>query len=424
MPPLQEKSKRSKRAKFILFVRRAYHFTLALCALLWYRFPSSKLTVIAVTGTKGKTTTTELLNTILEEAGLTTALSNTVRFKIAGKSERNLFKMTMPGRFFLQRFLRRAVAAGCEYAVIEMTSEGTALFRHRFIDIDALIVTNITPEHIESHGSYENYVSAKLSIARRLMDSHKKRHLLVVNADDSETPRFKALSLPETFSYSLKGAGAFTLREESTDFFFKQKPLTVKLSGVFNLYNILAATTCAQQFGISEETIARALQKFTGVPGRVERIDEGQNFTVIIDYAHTIDSLTKVYEVFKGKRLVCVLGATGGGRDAWKRPGMGAVADTYCDTIFLTDDDSYDDDPRLITEAMAQGIKEHPYAIIVDRREAIRAALNDARPGDVVVITGKGTDPYLMGPRGSALPWSDAEVAREELKKLKVEKAK
>lgn len=421
MPLQPEQQKRARYAGFLGRARRMYHFSLALFGALWYRFPSRSITVIAVTGTKGKTTTTELISAIFEEAGFKTALSNTVRFKIADTSERNLFKMSTPGRFFLQRFLRRAVSLGCTHAVIEMTSEGAALFRHRFIDLDALVVTNITPEHIESHGSYENYVRAKLSIAHRLAHSHKKNHLLVVNADDEETPRFKALGLSETVSYSLKEAAPFTLREDSMDITLKGTFFTVMLSGVFNIRNMLAAATCVEYFGVSWDVIIRAFKKFSGVPGRVERIDAGQNFTVVVDYAHTIDSLRSVYEVFKNRRMICVLGATGGGRDTWKRAGMGEIADAYCERIFLTDDDSYDEDPRAITEAMAAGITKHPYSIIVDRRAAIAAAIAQAQPNDVVIITGKGTDPFLMGPHGSAVPWSDAAVAREELRKTNLE---
>ena len=148
------------------FLQPIYHYSLAVLGALIYDFPSKKLIVVGVTGTKGKTTTTELVNAILEEASYKTALASTLRFKIGEKEERNFFKMTMPGRFFMQKFLREAVKANCSHAVIEMTSEGAKQFRHKFISLDALIFTNLAPEHIESHGSYENYVQAKLNIAR------------------------------------------------------------------------------------------------------------------------------------------------------------------------------------------------------------------------------------------------------------------
>ncbi len=168
------------------WIRPVYHYGLALLAALFYRFPSRQIKVVAVTGTKGKTSVTEIENAILEEAGHKTALSNTIRFKIGSDSRPNLYKMSMPGRFFLQRFLRQAVKAGCGYAIMEVTSQGALLHRHRFIDFDALIFTNIAPEHIEAHGSYEKYISAKLAIANSVAESRKKLTILVANADDAQ----------------------------------------------------------------------------------------------------------------------------------------------------------------------------------------------------------------------------------------------
>src|SRR3989344_3309941 len=167
-----------------------YHYLLAWLGAVLFGFPSQRLTVIAVTGTKGKSSVVELVSSILEEVGYKTAHVSTIHFKIGDKKERNLHKMTMPGRFFLHRFLKKAVKAGCTHAVIEMTSEGARQFRHKFIALDALIFTNLAPEHIESHGSYENYVDAKGSIARGLETSKKPNKLLVVNCDDKEARRF------------------------------------------------------------------------------------------------------------------------------------------------------------------------------------------------------------------------------------------
>ena len=161
--------------------RPIYHYLLAFLGAVYYRFPSKRIKVVAITGTKGKTTTVELVNAILEEAGFKTALASTLRFKIGEKSEDNKFKMTMPGRFFLQNFLRKAVGTGCDWAVIEMSSEGAKQFRHKFIDLDALIFTNLAPEHIESHGSYQKYLEAKLSIAKALEESSKKEKVIVSN---------------------------------------------------------------------------------------------------------------------------------------------------------------------------------------------------------------------------------------------------
>ncbi len=382
-----------------------YHYKLALLAALWYRFPSREIQVVAVTGTKGKSSTAEIINAILEEAGYKTALSSTIRFKVGERSEPNGLKMTMPGRFFMQRFLRQAADEGCHWAIIEMTSEGTRQFRHKFIDLDALVVTNIAPEHIEAHGSFEKYLEAKLKIARQLERSRKPNKTLIVNSDDRTLQVFMRTEVPNKILYGLAQAPHFVHR--------------TRLPGEFNKYNVLAAATFARHIGIKDEVVARAIDKLEGVPGRMQFIKAGQNFNVVVDYAHTPDSLEKVYQTLKGAgKLICVLGGTGGGRDKWKRPLMGGIADKYCSHIILTDEDPYDEDPQRIVDEISRGIKDkEKVEIIMDRRNAIARAKTLAREGDTVIITGKGTDPYIMGPRGSKVPWSDASVSREELAK-------
>lgn len=410
-----------------------YHYLLAFIGAVRYKFPSRKIKVVAITGTKGKTTTTELVNAILEEAGFKTALASTLRFKIGKTSERNLFKMTMPGRLYLQQFLRRAVDEGCDWAVIEMTSNGAQQFRHKFIALDALIFTNLSPEHIESHGSYENYVRAKLSIGQELEKSSKKNTVLVVNKDSKEADRFLKLTIPQKVAFSIGDAKPYTLREDSSELNIFRERIRTKLAGEFNAYNILAAAMFAKSQGILPSVIKQAVENFEGVPGRLEKvaIDPSQfpaevrsqfpggriepPYTVIVDYAHTADSLEKLYKVFPNSRKICVLGSCGGGRDKWKRPEMGKVAAEHCDSIILTNEDPYDEDPLVIIQDVARGLGRRKYRIIMDRREAIRAAIAEAKKGNVILITGKGTDPYIMGPNGTKEPWSDYEVAREEM---------
>jgi len=389
--------------KLFSAIAPTYHFTLAFLGAVVYRFPSRKIKVIAVTGTKGKSSVTEILNAILEEAGYKTAVSNTIRFKVGEKSERNLYKMSMPGRFFIQKFIRKAVDAKCDYAIVEVTSQGAELFRHRFIDFDGLIFTNLAPEHIESHGSYEKYVAAKLSIADAVVKSRKQKTILVANADDKESPKFLAKNFGEKYVFSLSDT----------------KNYKTPLTGDFNMLNVLAAATYAETQNIPKEKIMRALEKFSEIPGRVERINEGQNFDVIVDYAHTPESLQALYDAFRGHRRICVLGNTGGGRDVWKRDKMAKIAKNECDEIILTNEDPYDDDPKKIVSDMASAIPDANPIVIMDRREAIFKAISLAHSGDAVLITGKGTDPYIMGKNGTKIPWSDANVAREELKKLK-----
>lgn len=400
------------------FLQPKYHLFMAWLGAVAYRFPSRKMTVIAVTGTKGKTSVTEITNAILEEAGFKTALSNTIRFKIGSESTDNLYKMSMPGRFFMQRFLARAVKAGCTHVVMEATSQGAILSRHRFIDFDALIYTNMAPEHIEAHGSFENYVAAKLLIAKAVARSKKPRRFIIANTDDAQAEKFMAPPFTDRRPYSLDDAKPYNIFREGFDITVRHKLIHSHLSGEFNVYNILAAITAAETQGVDIEIARKAIEKFTGIRGRVEKIMEGQDFDVIVDYAHTPDSLQKLYDVFQKSHRICVLGNTGGGRDVWKRDEMAKIAAKSCDEIILTNEDPYDDDPHQIVRDMAQAMPDAKPHIIMDRREAIALAISKAKTGDAVLITGKGTDPYIMGAKNTKIPWSDAAVAREELRKL------
>lgn len=395
----------------------AYHYVLAGVGALWYRFPSRHLYVVGVTGTKGKTSTVELTAAILEEAGYCVAYANTNRIKIAEHLEQNLVKRSMLGRTLLQQFLRRAVDAHCDYAVVEMTSEGAKQFRHTFIDLDALIFTNLSPEHIESHGSYENYVNAKVSLARALEKGDVNQHIIIANRDDAAALEFLSVRVGTKLTYGIDDARPFTTSPTGSEMTWRGTRIRFSLPGEFNIRNALAAATFAESRGVTTKVVRNALMQFTGTPGRMERIDEGQDFTVIVDYAHTADSLNRVLDVYAGVPKVCIMGGTGGGRDTAKRKVMGEVADKHCDYIILTTEDPYDERPEDIASDVAEGITNHPHEFILDRGEAIRKAFRLAKKGWVVFITGRGADPYIMGPNGSKTPWSDANAAREELKR-------
>lgn len=401
----------------------AYHFCLAWFGAFLYRFPSKKLTVIAVTGTKGKSTVTEILTNILETNGHKVASLSTIKFKIDDTTERNLFKMTMPGRFFVQRFMRRAVAAGCTHAVIEMTSEGAKQYRHKGISIDALVFTNLTPEHIESHGSFEKYKQAKLELARAVATSHKRPRFLVANIDDDHGQDFLNYEVEQKLPYSLKDLQHYSLHNDGITLVLDGHTMRVPLVGIFNVYNALAAITISQAMGIDLKTISQGLKSLPTIKGRVEHFKPPKNakkqLTVVVDYAHTPDSLKQLYEAFPNQAKVGVLGNTGGGRDTWKRPEMAKIAEQYCEHIILTNEDPYDEDPEKIVNEMADGItNKAKLSIIMNRREAIRAAIDKVRPGGYVLITGKGTDPYIMGPNNTKEPWSDAAVVTELLAAL------
>jgi UDP-N-acetylmuramoyl-L-alanyl-D-glutamate--2,6-diaminopimelate ligase len=400
-----------------------YHYAWATLAAWRYNHPSKEITVIGVTGTKGKSSVVELVNAIFEADGRRTAVCSTIRFKIGEKSERNLYKMTMPGRFFVQKFLRDAVNAGCEVAIIEMTSEGARQYRHKFIHLDALIFTNLSPEHIESHGSFEKYVAAKLSLATELAHSQKRPRLVIANRDDDHGAAFLAAPVEDHVSYGLSDLELYTLNKDDISLVMDGSTIRVPLIGLFNVYNALAAIACARAFGIPQKTIHRALTDLAPIKGRVERFKSPKHadkkIVAVVDYAHTPDSLEKLYKAFDKERKVCVLGNTGGGRDTWKRPEMGRIASSYCEQVILTNEDPYDEDPRKIIDDMARGIEdESKLRVIMDRREAIRSALRSAPDGGVVLITGKGTDPYIMGPHNTKQPWSDAKVVQQELTHL------
>jgi UDP-N-acetylmuramoyl-L-alanyl-D-glutamate--2,6-diaminopimelate ligase len=395
-----------------------YHYLLSLLGAIIYRFPSKKIKVVGVTGTKGKTSTVEFINSILEESGKKTALAGTLRFKVAENSRPNIYKMTMPGRFFIQKFLRDAVSARCEYAIIEISSEAVKQYRNKFIDLDALIFTNLAPEHIESHGSYEKYVNAKLSIAKSLEKSSKNNKIIISNIDDVEGKKFLDIKIDQKIGYSLSEVDDIFLGEDETKFTYKNIKFETKILGKFNIYNMLSAIKYAESEKIDLDVVKKALEKMKELKGRAQKIDEGQSFKVIVDYAHTPDSLKAIYETFGNSKKIAVLGSCGGGRDKWKRKEMAEIADNSCEEIILTDEDPYDDNPMEIISDMERFFKNKKPDLILDRREAIRSAFKKAKAHDVVIITGKGTDPYIMRAGGVKEKWSDAEVVREELKKM------
>jgi UDP-N-acetylmuramoyl-L-alanyl-D-glutamate--2,6-diaminopimelate ligase len=391
-----------------------YHYALAHLAALYYGFPAKKLTVIGVTGTKGKSTVTEMLYTILTESGHKTAATSTIRFTIGATSEPNHFKMTLPGRGFIQKFLRRALDQGCTHAVVEISSEAAVQYRHLGLELDALVFLNLQKEHLESHGSMEKYFEAKFKIGQALVASGKRPRTIVANAEDRRGREFLALPVEYSLPFALSDVHALEHHDYGVSFTYKGAFFSLSRPGTFSATNALAATKAAEAFGVSPEASAHALKGLDHIAGRLERIDAGQDFLAIVDYAHTPDSLQALYDAFPAQRKICVLGNTGGGRDTWKRPVMGKIASDTCAEVILTNEDPYDEDPEQILADMTVDMQRAP-TVILDRREAIRYALSQARSGDAVLISGKGTDPYIMGPNGTKTPWSDASVVREEL---------
>ena len=398
------------------FFQPAYHWALAYLAALVYGFPSRKLKVIGVTGTKGKSSTVYFLSRILEGAGYKTAAISTIQFKIAEKEWPNSLKMTMPGRFAIQSFLAKAAKAGCQFVVLEVSSQGVLQNRHRFINFDTAVFTKLAPEHIEAHGSFENYKKYKLKFFEYVKNNH------VINKDDKYFQEFYNILAKNKITYSagLPASQAEALR--AGDY----KNLKLKLWGDFNVANAAAAVKTAEIYGIDAEKSGKILENIESLPGRMELIDEGYNFRVIVDYAHTPDSMEAVYgslkpKLAKNSKLICVFGATGGGRDKWKRPEYGKIAEKYCDEIILTNEDSYDENPVSILEqietgfSQAESVKSKVHKVL-DRKEAIQKGISLAKEGDIVIITGKGSESTMMIAGGKKIPFDDRAVVREELK--------
>jgi len=396
--------------KFIpSFILYWYHWKLAFLAVLLYRFPSKKIKVIGITGTNGKSTVAEMTSKILEEAGYKTAVLSSIRFKIGEKDWPNTLKMTMPGRFKIQKFLRQAVNSGCEYAVLEVTSEGIKQYRHRFIDFEAAVFTNLTPEHIEAHAGFENYRAAK----GKLFQAAKNIH--VINLDDENAEYFLRFPADKKYTYGLNQGNINN----------KNIQLQLSLMGSFNIYNALSAICVGLSQGINLETCKAAVEKIKGIPGRMEEV-VSEPFKVFVDYAFTPNALEKAYQSLttnyklQTNKLICVLGACGGGRDKWKRPILGKLAAKYCDEVIVTNEDPYDENPMEIIEQVANGTNGKAKKIL-DRREAIKKSLESAKPNDIVIITGKGCEPWIVE-KGKKIPWDDRQVAREEMLKLKFDK--
>jgi len=396
-----------------------YHLFLAHLGALVYGFPSRKLTVIGVTGTDGKSSTIEYINAIFEAAGHTTSLSNSIRVKIASHTESSTGR-SMPGRFFIQRFMRRALDTKCTVAIVEMTSEGVKQHRHRAIELDCLVLTNLTPEHIESHGSFEAYANAKFEIGSALARSRKRPRVMVANADDAQSSRYLALSVEKVVGISLAGHAPWRADERGGSFTFKGQLVHVAIPGEFYVRNALAAAEVAGALGIGTQAIAEGIAAITAIPGRMQRVECGQDFGVVVDYALTPDALEKLYKTYGSQKKVCIFGCTGGGRDKWKRPVLGKLAEQYCDSVIITNDVAYGEDAKNIAEDVARDMQKKP-EIILDRRIAIRrgieiAASSSERHNTVVLITGMGIDTEITDANGVEVPWSDVEVAREELR--------
>jgi len=421
--------------------RRPYHRILARLAAWRFHQPSRHLTVIAVTGTDGKTSTATMIAAALAGDGARVGLSSTVWFQVGEKRWLNESHMTMPGRFGLQRLLRQMVDDGCQYAVIESSSEGIAQGRLNGIDVDIAVLTNISPEHIESHGSFEQYRDAKRALfvataARpmKVLNGRPVKTTAIVNGDDPEASYFLGAAVDQKYATSLTdhpnvGPDPIIVRgtalapdQQGTWFEIDGQRVRVNLPGRFNVANALQAMTVARVCGISTAVAARGLAAVKTIPGRFEMIETPRGGSVVIDYAVTPAALRELYNALEtrgAKRIIAVFGASGGGRDHWKRPELGKIAGALTQHIILTSEDPHDEDPAKIANEIKQGIESQvPVEIIIDRKAAITRALELVQAGDVIALTGMGSETTMYVAGGKTIPWNDHGVVQELLKSV------
>lgn len=426
----------------------AYHYVLARLAAFLYGHPSEKLIVIGVTGTNGKSTTVQFIGRLLESAGERVGWTTTASFKVADREWVNDKKMTMLGRFQTQKLLREMVETGCRYAVIETSSQGIIQSRHIGINYDVVAFTNLTPEHIEAHGGFENYKAAKGQLFDRLhrlprkqIDGQEIDKAIVVNLDDPHAEYFLSFEADRYGGCSWRGvqpelqtrlnttpvlAAEVVLEGTCTTFSWDGENVHLKPIGRFYLENAFVAVAVMSMLGVDHETIRRGIEKLDAVPGRLEKIDEGQPFTVIVDYAYEPVALGAVYEaigLMARRRLIHIVGSAGGGRDVARRAKLGEMAAQHDDIVIVANEDPYDEDPMQIVNDVADAAGSNgkmdgvDLYRILDRQEAIDFAVKIAEPDDLVLITGKGSEPVMAVADGKKIPWDDRETARRALTK-------
>lgn len=413
-----------------------YHWLLAFSGNLVYRFPGRKLIVIGVTGTNGKSTTVELINSVLKANGVKSGMISTVAIEIAGKRTDNITNRTTLGRWQTPKYLRRMVEAGCTHVVIEVASEGLIMHRVWGIPFDIAVFTNLAPEHLNTHKTMENYRNAKgLLFAGLTKSKHKSvPKTIIANADDPEFKYFHDFPAEKKISYGVaKGevwANNISLGEkveyELVDGNEKYK-IVSSLPAKFNIYNELAAYCVGKSLDFGPVKTIVGIKSVKLVPGRMQEIPNKLGIKIFIDYAVTPESFELLFaelrRISQG-RIISVFGATGD-RDKAKRPELGKVAGKMTNYTILTDEEPYSENPSIIVDSIAEGletVRKGNYEIIINRRNAIERAIDIAEPGDIVVVTGMGHQKYRNIGGDKKIEWDEAKVVTEVLNEMKTKK--
>lgn len=416
-----------------------WHYLLAVTGNIIYRFPAKKMVCIGVTGTNGKSTTVELINSVLKETGQKTGMISTVAIEVAGERKDNLTNRTTLGRWQTPKILRDMVKKGCKYAVIEVASEGIVQFRTWGIPFDVAVFTNLSPEHLNTHKTMARYRNVKGKLFANVATSKRKTFgkgkdkikiskINIANADDKEAKYYTSFPADQHFEYGFKKGDARAINisqngELSFEVSFKGKkyPVNSGLRGEFNAYNILAAWVVGYSLKMDPKKITEGIKKVTVVPGRMEKVAEKNGASFFIDYAVTPESFELLFKELrkstKGK-LIAVFGATGD-RDKSKRPKLGAVAAKMTDVAIMTDEEPYSENPEKIIEEIASGafkVKTENIYKIIDRKDAIKKAASLAKSGDTVVVTGMGHQKYRNVGKNKKIPWDEGKVIKEVVK--------
>ena len=395
----------------------------------FFGYPSRKLKLIGVTGTSGKTTVTHLIQSIFNASGQPAGLIGTLGARIGDELLET--KHTTPESVDLQRMLAHMVDRGVQVVAIEASSHGLYQGRTMGCEFDCGVFTNIARDHLDFHGTVEAYLDAKMILFRDYPKTSDKAFHAAINADDPAYDQVRAATHGDVLAFGVEhreqlGAVNIQVTDSSVEFdmTFEQEiiPIRLEIGGFFNVYNALAAAAAAKQLGLCWNTIARGLGSAHQVPGRFESVDCGQDFGVIVDYAHTPDELENVLRTAKGltkNRLIAVFGC-GGDRDKGKRPIMGRIGVDLADLAVVTSDNPRSEDPEAIIADVLTGIPEAERSRVTvqpDRREGITAAISMAQAGDVVVVAGKGHEDYQIF-ADRTIHFDDREVARESLTDL------